>query len=331
MKIKTRRPLDATIAITYRCNSRCQMCNIWQDQHPAELPLEYFKNLSPSLRYINLSGGEPFLRTDLPEIVRIIKQVSPQAQIIISSNGLATELIREQIGKILAIDPGVGVRISIDGLGALHDRIRGIPGMFEHALATVKLLKEQGVNNLGLSFTMMDDNAGQLPQVYELSRELGVELALALVQNSDIYFQKDSNQVTALAAVERDLIYLIKKELKTWKLKHWLRAYYDYGLLLYARKQERLLPTGAGQDSLFIDPSGTVYPSNLINLKLGNLGAGSLDELWSAPEARAARQEMIDKKMSESWIICTIRGEMRRHLPAVGWWILKHKFFGAKI
>lgn len=329
--MKTYKPIDATIAITYRCNSRCQMCNIWQDQHPAELPLEYFRNLSPHLKHINLSGGEPFLRADLPEIVRIVKEVSPRAQIIISSNGLATELIKERIQQVLAIDPQIGVRISIDGLAPVHDKIRGIPGIFEHAIATVKMLKESGVGNLGISFTIMDDNAGELPKVYDLSRELGIEMALALVQNSDIYFQKESNRVTALAAVERDLTYLIKKELKSWKIKRWLRAFYDYGLLLYARKQERLLPTGAGKDSLFIDPSGVIYPSNLISLKLGNLGAGKLDKTWYSAEAEQTRQEMEAKHISESWIICTIRGEMRRHLPAVGWWIVKHKFFRAAL
>lgn len=329
--MKTYEPIDATIAITYKCNSRCQMCNIWQDQHPAELPLEYFRNLAPTLKHINLSGGEPFLRADLPEIVRIINEVSPHAQIIISSNGLATEMIREQIGKILAVDPQVGVRISIDGIGAVHDKIRGINGMFEHAIATVKMLKESGVSNLGLSFTIMDDNAGELPKVYDLSRELGIEMALALVQNSDIYFQKDSNHVTALAPVERDLIYLIKKELASWKIKRWLRAFYDYGLLLYARRQQRLLPTGAAKDSLFIDPSGTIYPSNLISLKLGNLGTDKLEKIWHGAEADRTRQEMEAKQISEAWIICTIRGEMKRHLPTVGWWILKHKFFGAKL
>jgi len=329
--MKTYQPIDATIAITYRCNSRCQMCNIWQDEHPAELPLEYFRNLAPTLKHINLTGGEPFLRADISEIVKIIKEVSPKAQIIISSNGLATELISAQIKKILAVDPHVGVRISIDGLAPVHDRIRGIPGIFDHAIATIKMLKESGITNLGLSFTIMDDNAGELPKVYDLSRELGIEMALALVQNSDIYFQKDSNRVTALAAVERDLSYLIKKELKSWKVKRWLRAFYDYGLLLYARKQQRLLPTGAGKDSLFIEPSGTIYPSNLISQKLGNLGAGKLAETWFSSEAEKARQEMEAKNLSESWIICTIRGEMRRHLPFVGWWIMKHKFFGAKI
>ncbi|NTW22217.1 radical SAM protein [Candidatus Falkowbacteria bacterium] len=329
--MKTYQPIDATIAITYRCNSRCQMCNIWQDQNPAELPLGYFRNLAPTLKHINLTGGEPFLRPDLPEIVAIIKEVSPKAQIIISSNGLATELIREQINKILAVDPQVGVRISIDGLAPVHDRIRGIPGIFDHAISTIKMLKESGVSNLGLSFTIMDDNAGELPKVYDLSCELGIEMALALVQNSDIYFQKDSNRVTALEAVERDLTYLIRKELKSWRIKRWLRAFYDYGLLLYARKQQRLLPTGAGKDSLFIEPNGTIYPSNLISQKLGNLGEGKLATTWFSAAADQARQEMEVKNTSESWIICTIRGEMRRHLPSVGWWIIKHKFFRASL
>jgi MoaA/NifB/PqqE/SkfB family radical SAM enzyme len=326
-----RAPLDATIATTYRCNSRCEMCNIWQDANPAELPLAFFRNLSPSLRYINLSGGEPFLRADLPEIVGIIKEVAPKAQIIISSNGLATELIRERIQRIMRLDPTVGVRISIDGLAATHDAVRGIPGIFNHAINTIEMLKNEGVKNLGLSFTIMDNNVDELLAVYQLSQQLEIEMAMALVQNSEIYFNKDSNHLTKLAIIERDLSLLIRAELRSWQPKRWARAYYNFGLLQSARQQPRLLPSGAGLDSLFIDPQGNIYPSNLINLPMGNLGAGQLDQTWSGPVASATRAELAKGEIVEPWIVCTIRGEIRRHLPTVLWWIVAHKFFTAKL
>ncbi|NTU98713.1 radical SAM protein [Candidatus Falkowbacteria bacterium] len=324
-KIKTRTPIDATIAITYRCNSRCAMCNIWQEQNPSEMPVEYFRNLAPSLKYVNLTGGEPFLHSDITAVVAAVKKAAPKAQIIISSNGLATELIKERMQKVLAIDPTVGVRISIDGLGGVHDKVRGIPGIYENAIATISMLKEIGVKNLGLSFTIMDDNADSLYPVYALSRKLGIEMALALVQNSDIYFQKETNRVTKQEVVERDLLRLIKGELASVSPKKWLRAFYDYGLLHYARQSERLLPSGAGVDSLFIDPSGQIFPSNLINLPMGNLGEAPLQQIWLASQARAVRQKMEKEGISESWIICTIRGEMRRHPFRVLSWVAYHK------
>jgi len=318
---------DATVAITYKCNSRCRMCNIWQIENPNELPIAYFYNLSADLKYINLTGGEPFLRPDLPEIIKIIKQVSPKAKIIISSNGLATDLIAKQVKAVLRADKSIGIRISLDGIGRVHDEVRGLSGFYDQALKTISALKELGVRNLGFSFTIMDYNADQIRAVYDLSRKMNLELALALVQNSEIYFKKDDNAIAKIDLVADGLNYIIKEELKSFNIKRWLRAYYNYGLWYYAKFKKRLLKSGAGFDSLFIDPQGEIYPSNLIKLPFGNLGQAKLKEIWQAEAAKRMRQEIKEKNISESWIICTVRGEMKRHLPQIAYWIIKNKFF----
>ncbi|OIO07722.1 hypothetical protein AUJ27_01975 [Candidatus Falkowbacteria bacterium CG1_02_37_44] len=326
---KTKRylPIDATIAVTYKCNSRCQMCNIWQTKNPGNLPVKYFYNLSKSLKYINLSGGEPFLRPDLPEIVKIIKQASPGAQIIISSNGLASDLIEQTTKQILAIDKNIGIRISLDGIGGAHDKIRGIAGIYQHVLKTISAFKNLGIKNLGFSFTVMDDNINELKAVYDLSKSMGLELALALVQNSEIYFQKNDNKLAQIKQVEDNLKYIICQELKSRNIKRWFRAYYDYGLLYFAKYGKRLLPSGAGFDSLFIDPSGDIFPSNLINIKMGNMGQGKLNKIWNSKLAEEVRQKIKQDNISESWIICTIRGEIKKHLFKIAFWILRNKFF----
>ena len=326
-RTKKYRPLDATMAVTYKCNSRCRMCNIWRTENPADLPLSYFYNLSRNLKYINLSGGEPFLRPDLPEIVKIIKQVSPKAKIIISSNGLASDLIEKTTKQILAIDKNIGLRISLDGLGGAHDKIRGVVGIYQQVLKTVEALKKLGLKNLGFSFTIMDDNVGQLRAVYDLAKSLGLELALAVVQNSEIYFRKNDNKLKRLETLEYNLKYVIRQELKSRSVKRWFRAYYDYGLLYFAKYKKRLLNSGAGFDSLFIDPAGDIFPSNLINLNLGNLGRGQLDKIWNSISAQEIRRKIKEENITESWIICTIRGQMKKHLFKIVYWILKNKFY----
>ncbi len=318
-------PKDATIAVTYFCNSRCRMCNIWQDKNPRSLKKEDFYNLSPDLRYINLSGGEPFLHPELPEIVRIINKVSPKAKIIISSNGLATGLIIKTMKEIKKIDSRVGIRISIDGLRKTHDRMRGIDGIYEAAMKTLAGLKIIGIKNLGLSFTIMNENADELKDIYNLSKDLQIELALALVQNSEIYFTKNDNQLTYIDKVKSGLNYIIKQELKSANPKRWGRAFYDYGLLKYAESKERLLKSGAAYDSLFIDSLGNVYPSNLINLKLGSIKKDKLDNIWRSGKAQAVRDKIEAENITESWIICTIRGEMKKNIFKVLFWVLKNK------
>ncbi|OGF30527.1 hypothetical protein A3H09_00830 [Candidatus Falkowbacteria bacterium RIFCSPLOWO2_12_FULL_45_13] len=324
--MKKLKALDATIAITYKCNSRCRMCNIWQIKNPGDLPLEVFYNLSPNLKYINLTGGEPFLRPDLPAIVKIVKKVSPKARIIISSNGWATGLITRQVKAIIKIDKNIGLRISLDGLDAVHNQIRGLVGFYGQAIKTVESLKRLGVKNLGFSFTIMDFNADQLKAVYDLSKKMNLELALALVQNSEVYFKKNDNQIKKIEAAAENLSYIIAAELKSFKAKRLLRAYYDYGLWHYLKFNKRLLSSGAGFDSFFVDPSGDIYPSNLINLRLGNLGWAPLDQIWNSEEAGQTRRAIKGKNTQESWIICTIRGQMKKHWLKIVWWIFKNKF-----
>ena len=86
-------PKQAIIAVTYRCNSRCAMCDIWKKGSIDEVEPSIYYHLPTGLREINLTGGEPFLRDDLETIVAVILERVPQARIIISSNGLLSERI----------------------------------------------------------------------------------------------------------------------------------------------------------------------------------------------------------------------------------------------
>lgn len=317
--------IDVVLAVTYRCNSRCIMCNIWKKKDYQELPLEIYSNLPPTTKYLNITGGEPFLHPQFIEVFKRVRHACPKAQIVISSNGFATELILKYMKEVIKIDPTIGIRISLDGIEEMHDRTRGIKGFYGNAVKTLQGLKEIGISNLGLSFTIMDHNATHLPKVYDLSRELEIEMAMAMVQSSDIYFQKEDNKITHLNEVKEGLEYVVKRELLTFKPKMWARAFYDYGLWIYATKKQRLLPSGAGIDSVFIDVDGKYYPSNLISLGMGSLKDGKLTETWNQNKTNIVRNKIKDEKIQESWIICTIRGSIRKAKGKVLLWALANK------
>ena len=79
-------PTDASIILTYRCPMRCQMCNIWKNptNRQEEIKAKDLKSL-PQLKFINLTGGEPFIREDLDEIVEECYRHTPR--IVISTSG----------------------------------------------------------------------------------------------------------------------------------------------------------------------------------------------------------------------------------------------------
>ncbi len=318
--------IDAVIAITYKCNSRCRMCYIWKNQNLQELNKKEYAKLPASLKYINLTGGEPFLRKDLPEIVGIIKKRCPKAQIIISSNGFATDLIIRQLKKILAIDPKIGIALSLDAIGNLHDEIRGVPGGFDKVMQTLQAIKNLGIKNIRLAFTAGDYNIDHLSEVYDLAQELGVELTVAAVHNAANYFQIKTNKIEELEIFKFEFWHLIRSELASWNLMRWARAWFAYGLLYFILTGKRLLPAYSGYNSFFLDPTGNVYPVDISPKPMGNIkDFNNIQELWQSAKARQILK--TDQSAQHSWMICTIRPTVRKYWFRIGLWVVKNKFF----
>ena len=103
--------LNGTVIVTYRCNARCSMCNRYKapSMPEEEISLETIKKL-PKMYFTNITGGEPFIRTDLKEIVRELYKKSDR--IVISTNGFFTDRIVDLAQEF----PQIGIRISIEGL-----------------------------------------------------------------------------------------------------------------------------------------------------------------------------------------------------------------------
>ena len=105
--------LNGTVIVTYRCNARCTMCNRYKapSKPEEEISLETIRKLPP-MYFTNITGGEPFIRTDLKDIVRELRKKSDR--IVISTNGFFTDRILDLCKEF----PDIGIRISIEGLDA---------------------------------------------------------------------------------------------------------------------------------------------------------------------------------------------------------------------
>jgi MoaA/NifB/PqqE/SkfB family radical SAM enzyme len=315
-------PTDAVFAITYKCNSRCVMCDIWRIREHHDVPAEVYLKVPKTLRNVNISGGEPFLNPDIVHIIRNIKHVCPRAKLIISSNGFLPEMIAKKAQAILRIDPNIGVAISIDGMEEMQEKIRGIPGGFQKNLETLRLLKSINVRHLRIAFTVTSQNIDHFSQVYELSRKLNVEFTCAIAQSSDFYFGgKQNPRVSYLDFLEREFDFVMRRELRSWSLKRHARAYFIEGLKRFARNGNSVLPSEAGFEHFFMDPKGDVYPSVVHNRILGNLFEQNFEDLWYSKEAEAAR-EYVKRGEKAVWMICTARSAIKKHpFKAFFWWL----------
>jgi len=221
-------PTECVLAVTYACNARCTMCSIWQVKDYPEISPSDYRFLPSSLRTINISGGEPYMRDDLTELLQVVRSTCKDARIIISTNGLLTNKIIDVTSRCLEQGIDVGVNVSIDGLSSVHDTIRGIEGAFKKAWETLEGLKKLGLSDLGIAFTVSDENAHQLTELYDRSKEMGVNFALAVVHNSEHYFHTESNQVERFPEIASSLDRIMVDQLKSCSARKWGKAYSSF-------------------------------------------------------------------------------------------------------
>ena len=126
--------LNGTVIVTYRCNARCSMCNRYKapSKPEEEISIETIKKL-PKMYFTNITGGEPFIRTDLKDIVRELYKKSDR--IVISTNGFFTDRIVDLCKEF----PQIGIRISIEGLEQTNNEIRGLQNGYQRGYGTLLL------------------------------------------------------------------------------------------------------------------------------------------------------------------------------------------------
>ena len=313
--------LNGTVIVTYRCNARCTMCNRYKcpSKPDEELSIETIKKL-PKMYFTNITGGEPFIREDLPDIVRELYKKSDR--IVISTNGFFTD----RIIKLCEEFPNVGIRISIEGLEETNNKIRGLNDGFNKGYSTLKKLVEMKHPDVGFGMTVQDANAKDLVPLYDLSNEFNMEFATASLHNS-FYFVEAKNIIKDRMMVAKEFEKLVNKLLESNSPKKWFRAYFNHGLINYIFGQKRLLPCDMAFDTFFIDPYGDVMPCNGTKEKqvMGNLNNQTWDELWNSKQAEEVRNTVrhCDR---QCWMIGSVSPAMHKYIWKPAWWVIRHKF-----
>lgn len=312
--------MEGIIGVTYRCNAHCAMCHIWK--HPTEpedeIRIEHLEKL-PEMAFANITGGEPFLRKDIEEIVEVIGKKSKR--VVISTNGYFTERIVDLARR----HRDIGIRISIEGLPKANDELRGIADGFDRGLRTLLALRHIGLRDIGFGITVSDRNVKDLTELYELAEAMRVEFATAVVHNS-YYFHKMDNVIEDKEAMSEEFGKLVRRLLKSNRVKNWYRAYFNHGVRNYIAGGRRFLPCGAGTDLFYVDPVGEVRPCNAMEVTMGNIKEKSFEEIWTGEEAKKIR-EMVSKCDRNCWMIGSVAPAIKKSLWKTTMWVLKYKFF----
>lgn len=316
--------MDASIIVTYRCPMRCKMCNIWDN--PTKVSEEFKPELLeklPKVDTVNITGGEPFVREDIEDIVKIL--FTKTKRIVFSTSGYYSDRIIQLARKY----PQLGFRISIEGLSCKNDELRGRPGGFDKGLKTLLELRRMGVKDIGFGITVSNNNSSDMLQLYELNRNLKMEFATASFHNS-FYFHKYDNKVTNIDEVCGNFDELIQRLMNEKHPKSWFRAFFNLGLINYVKGGRRMLPCEAGTENFFIDPYGNVLPCNGMEEScwfdtMGNLhDVEDFMTLWTGAKAKAVRDKVANCPKS-CWMIGSASPVMKKYITKVAPWVLKNK------
>lgn len=319
--------MECAVITTYRCNAHCQMCNIWQNptRKSEEFKPEVLEKLPGGIKRLNITGGEPMLRDDILDIVRVLDKKTGRLEI--STNGYFTD----RIVKVCEQFPHITIRVSIEGLPRLNDELRGIKDGFDHALRTILRLKRMGIRDIGFGTVISDRSCADLMDLYTLCAAMDVEFGNATMHNS-FYFYKHDNKIEDLDKVTREMQRFIRALLTSRRtslklhLKDWGRAYLNLGILRYMQGQSRPLPCGAGTDLFFVSPYGEILACNgsAEPWVMGDLKTQSFEEIWHSEQAQGIRQ-MVALCDRSCWMTGTARPAMEKHIVQTLRWILENK------
>ena len=323
-------PLKVTFALTYWCQYRCQTCNIWQRKPADELSSQEvfdFIDRNRGVAWLDLTGGEIFLRKDVGEILeRIVTTWRRLVLLHFPTNGFQTDVIRRSAARIAGRSAAqIIVTVSVDGDAALNDELRGVKGGFARQLETFRALKLiDGVRPV-LGMTLSQGNAGRFADTFRAcQREYPAltidDFHLNVAQISPHYYgnAETPGVVPDRAAASRDL-----REYRTLRgrprsVSAWIENRYLRELDEYLATGQSPLPCHSLRTSCFIDPWGTVYPCITYDRPVGSLRQTGmrLDPIWSGRPARDTQAEIWSGQCPQCWTACeaypTILGNLFR-------------------
>lgn len=317
------RPYKLTFSITYWCQSRCLTCNIWEIKPKGELSLQEIQEFAKKNNYfkwIEITGGEPFMRNDIVDVVKAFHESSKGLYILtMPTNSLCNEeMVVKKLEQILALGiPKVSVTLSLDGYRELHDKIRGVPGNFDRVMRMATRLRElqKRYGNLFFIFgyTMSKFNQGQLERTIDEVRKIHPwarhnNFHVNAGQVSDIYYSNTNlgDIKAAREEMSREVEGLIKGRGIDFGQISFIETAFLRNLVKYIKTGEPPMKSRSLDASLFMDSYGNVYPSIMWGRKIGNVRDTGYDlsDLWHNGEAEEVRGLIRAGKEPKSWTAC---------------------------
>ena len=305
-------PLNLTLSPSPKCNSRCLTCNIWMKRED-ELTIDEWDKVLASLvkapYWFTISGGEPLMYPHVVELAELAYRHCAPGVINIPTNSLLPT-IPDRVERIAKACPEsqLIINLSLDGVGAKHDYIRGIPGnfvKFEERLRQLLSLKKKFKNlTIGIHSVVSVFSVGHLDELIAYADKSGAdqfitEIAEPRVELDTVGLPITPSQKEYTQAIDRLITYVESKQFNgVAKITEALRVEYYKLVKRILDEKDQVIDCYAGWVSAQIYANGTVWPCCVRADNLGNLRDHNYDfkEIWFGEKIREARRSIAAKE-----------------------------------
>jgi len=277
-------PLSVQLDLTYRCNERCIHCYLDHEDHGEMTTAEILGLLdqlaAAGVFFLNVSGGEIFIRPDLFTIIEHARKL--QFSVKLKTNGV---MIREAKARRIAALGVEAVQISLYSHdAATHDKITKLPGSFKRTVEGARLLRDAGVKVI-FANVLMQQNADHYKQVQALAAEMGIR------------YEVDAT-ITPMMDGDRGIVALNMDGGRLAAIMHDTTLLGDQAERLLAApsgptpldEAYETLPCSAGHTACYVSPYGDVFPCVQFPFKVGNVREQAFIDIWKhSPQLNEVR------------------------------------------
>ncbi len=310
---RKRTPLYLIFFVTSRCNMRCKHCFYWNNlNNLPEMSLEDIQRISSSLDnllFMRLTGGEPFLRDDIPSIVNIFHKNNSLKNLGINTNGYLTKKITDNVRQILQENNiNLDICVSIDDLQKQHDSNRGMKNAFSNAFETLtqlNILKQKHKTlSTTIGLTVFSSNQKRLDQIFNEIKKfnpdfISVNLVRGKTKDEKIKKVDISNY---LSLFEKTSLYNKKKHNFYFNTQFKDKLLSKKVYKTFTESKYQGIRCVAADKVAVLYSNGDVFPCEMLDKPIGNLKEYKYNfrKLWSSE-----KRKQIMKNIKKNNCFCT--------------------------
>ena len=313
-------PLKLTWAVTYACQSGCLSCAIWQRKPTGELKLPEIRRIfeqAPGFAWVDLTGGEPFLRGDIEDIAAtVVERCKDLVLLHLPTNGLDPDRVERGVRAMLDRKPRrLIITVSVDGPPGLNETLRGHEDAWTAALETFARLRRLRGSRFAvyLGITLQPANWGLAAEIYPEARRVvpgleSSELHWNVAQGSDHFYGNGGFDAVMPLGIAEHLRVLSGDDSPPHSLHpvQTLDRAYRAQVAAFLQSGTSPLPCRALWSTAFLDPKGVLYPCITWDKPLGGLRDHDLNlpALWSSRAVADAAEEVDAGRCPQCWTPC---------------------------